>query len=220
MGTNKGARKRPRWIAPTAWLAGIGSAVVLALAVTGTLSGFTASITNNNTNAATGTLIMSESDGTSTCTSNQADGAGVVSTNAYNCSTINKYGGSTTLVPGDTQTKTITITNTGTVTAHNFTLTAGTCTQSNNGTPNGSATDLCAQLLLTVTKTTTGDVFGGAGGQSLNAFTAASPITLNSGTLAAGASVTYTFVLTVPSALDNHYQGLKASQDLTWAFTQ
>ena len=53
------ALKRIRF-APVALLAGIFAAVLLSLSLTGTLSGFAASITNTANSAASGTLIMQE----------------------------------------------------------------------------------------------------------------------------------------------------------------
>ncbi len=53
------ALKRIRF-APVALLAGIFAAVLLSPSITGTLSGFAASITNSSNTAATGTLVMQE----------------------------------------------------------------------------------------------------------------------------------------------------------------
>jgi len=38
-------------------------------------------------------------------------------------------------------------------------------------------------------------------------------------TVAAGASVTYTFQVTLAASAGNTYQGLQVSQPLTWAFS-
>ena len=106
--------KRIRF-APVALLAGIFAAVLLSLSLTGTLSGFAASITNSSNTAASGTLIMQEQNANASVTCLSTDG-GSVSTNAATCSTINKFGGSTTMTPGNTVNTPITIKNTGTVT--------------------------------------------------------------------------------------------------------
>lgn len=190
------------------------AAVLLSLTMTGTLAGFTASITNNTNTAASGSLVMQEqnSGGTVTCLS--TDG-GTVSTNTATCSTINKFGGSTTMVPGQTTNTTVTIKNVGTVTPSTFTLTPGAaCTQSNSGTQNGSATDLCAKLNLVITNTTTTQVLYSG---TLAALANAAAITI---TTPPGPAVTdtFTFALTLNSSAGNTYQGLQASLPLTWAF--
>ncbi|MFJ4220113.1 hypothetical protein [Curtobacterium luteum] len=208
------AAKRLRF-APVALLAGIFAAVLLSLSLTGTLSGFAASITNSSNTAASGTLTMQEQNagGTVTCTS--TDG-GSVSTNAATCSTINKFGGSTTMTPGNTVNTAISIKNTGTANAATFTLTPGaTCTQSNNGTVNGSATDLCSKMNLVITSGST-TVFSG----TLASFKgAASTAFTMPPAPAAGASTPFNFAVTLDSSAGNTYQGLAASVPMTWTFT-
>src|SRR5689334_774974 len=111
-------RPRRRRLAPLVWLGSAAAATVVALGVSGTLSGFTASIDNTNNSAATGTLLMSETDGTATCYSN-GSAAGVPDTNAGTCATINKFGGSTAMTPGVAgPAVTVTITNNGNVKAN------------------------------------------------------------------------------------------------------
>lgn len=207
----KGRRIR---FAPIAIATGSLAAVLLSATLTGTLSGFTAQITNSNNTAATGALTMQEDNADASVTCTSTDG-GSVSTNTATCATINKFGGSTTMVPGQTITTPVTITNTGTVTANTFTLTPGaTCTQTNVATTvNGSATNLCSELLVVITNTTahtvvyTGTLAGLAG---------ASAFTLP--TVAAGAATNFSFAVTLDSAADNTYQGLQASLPLTWDF--
>ena len=122
------ARRR---LSPVALIAGVGAAVVLALSTTGTLSAFTAQITNSTDTAATGSLVMQETGTTGgtgyTCTSTDATpAANNINTNAATCATINKYSGSTTLTPGATPTvSTVVLKNTGTVAATTFTVTPG-----------------------------------------------------------------------------------------------
>ena len=94
-----------------------------------------------------------------------------------------------------------------------FTLTPGaTCTQSNNGTPNGSATDLCAKMNIVITQGVT-TVFSG----TLATLAGAAPITIASPP-AAGVTVPFSFAVTLASAAGNTYQGLQASLPLTWTF--
>lgn len=200
--------------------AGLVASAALTLSMNSTLAAFTAQITNSVNTTATGNLVMQEvnSGGTVTCNSTDAGTtANTINTNASICSGINKYGGSTTLVPGATSTTVVTIKNTGTVPATTFTLAPGACTQSNNGTVNGSATDLCTQLSLTVSQTVgatapttvaTGTLTGVAG----KSYALTTPV-------APGQLVTYSFAVTLPAATGNTYQGLAASQPLVWQFT-
>ena len=195
----------------------VSSVVASALAVltlSGSLSGFAASITNSTNTAGTGTLVMQESNatGTVTCTSD----SGGVSTNTATCAGINKFGGSTTMVPGTPIATTVDISNVGTVPANTFTLApGGSCTQSDNGSVNGAATDLCSQMTVSITVgTSTTPVFSG----TLAALAALStPITLPT-PVAAGAKVPVTFTVELPSSAGNSYQGLQASLPLTWTF--
>ena len=189
------------------------SAGFLSLSVTGTLSGFAASITNTADTAASGTLLMQETtvSGGVTTTCNSTDG-GSVSTNAATCATINKFGGSTTMAPGYTTTTAISMKNTGTVNAATFTLTPGaTCTQSNNGANNGTATDFCAKMNLVVKQDGT-QIFSG----TLASFAGSAAKTLV--TLSAGSSSAFTFAVTLDSTAGNTYQGLAASVPMTWTF--
>ena len=206
--------KRLRF-APVALIAGIFAAVLLSLSLTGTLSGFAASITNSSNTAASGTLVMQEQNANASVTCLSTDG-GSVSTNSATCSTINKFGGSTTMTPGVTVNTPITIKNTGTSAASTFTLTPGaTCTQSANGTQNGTATDLCSKMNLVITSGST-TVFSGALASFKGA--AASAFSMPAAP-AAGASVPFNFAVTLDNSAGNTYQGLAASVPMTWTFT-
>lgn len=206
--------KRLRF-APLAIATGVLGAVLLSVSMSGTLSGFVASITNSNDTASTGTLLMQETNSGATVTCLSTDG-GTISTNASTCSTINKYGGVTNMIPGQTVSTSITITNKGTVNASTFTLAPGVCSYANNGTLNGTATDICSKMTVTLTNNAapTTNIFSG----TLAAFKTGGTITLPA--LASNASASYTFAVTLPStANDNAYQGLTASQPLVWSFT-
>jgi hypothetical protein len=213
------SRPRRRRLAPLVWLGSAAAATVVALGVSGTLSGFTASIDNTTNTAATGTLLMSETDGTATCYSN-GSAAGAPDSNANTCATINKFGGSTTMAPGVAgPAVTVTIANNGNIKANTFTLTPdAACTLANNPatTAHGTATDLCAKLNVTITTGTgtTGDVFTG----TMAALGTHAAFTLPA--VNGGANATFTFQVTLDSSAGNSYQGLKASAGLTWAFAQ
>lgn len=218
------ARRR---LSPVALIAGVGAAVVLALSTTGTLSAFTAQITNSTDTAASGSLVMQETGTTGgtayTCTSTDAGTAtplNSINTNSSTCSTINKYSGSTTLTPGATPiVSTVVLKNTGTVAATTFTVTPGTCTPSNgpSANPSGSAGDLCSKLNIAIT---TGTAPGTAitGGSGTATALASKPITL-AAPVAAGASVTFNFSVQLDTSAGNTYQNLAASQPIVWAFT-
>lgn len=172
------------------------------------LAAFTASIENSMNGAGSGTVSLQESLNTTTVC-NSTDG-GTISTNSATCTNINEYGGSLVMVPGQSVATTVTLTNTGTAPVSIFSLTPGACTQSANGTVNGSATDFCSKLDLTIVSGTA-SVFSG----TATTFAASAPITLTT-PLAAGASQTYTVTVTLDSTAGNTYQGLKAVQPMTW----
>lgn len=201
--------------APAAVVTGIVAAGLLSLSMTGTLSGFIASITNNTNTAATGSLVMQESSTDPTPITCLSTDGGSVSTNSATCSTINKFGGSVVMVPGKTVTTAINIKNVGTVTPATFTLTPGaTCTQSLNGALNGTAVDLCAKLAIVIKSGAT-TVFSGTAatlaGALPGAFTMPTPPV-------AGATVPFSIDVTLDNAAGNTYQGLAASLPLTWTF--
>ncbi|SEE10016.1 hypothetical protein [Ruania alba] len=207
-------RARRPGVGIPALIAGALGSIVLALGFTPTLAAFTASIQNTVDTAGAGTLTMQETDSTGDIVCNSTDGGGV-STNSATCSTINKYGGDLAMAPGETVSTDITISNTGTVPAASFSLTPGTCTQSTNGDANGDATDLCAQMALTVTSGGT-TIYDG----SLADFdTQLDLLTLLGDTeVAAGTDVPFTFAVTLDSTADNSYAGLQVSQPITWTF--
>lgn len=199
-------------IAPTVAIAGVLGTGALALATTGTLSAFAASIQNSVNTTTTGSLVLQEqnSDGSITCLSTDGN-----TTNAATCATINKYGGQS-LSPGGSSTTTVNLTNQGTVAPKTFTLTAANCTQS-GAPPQGvpAPTDFCSKVSLNVyaAATATGTpIYTG----SLDNFTTA-PQTLTP--LAPKATQAYTFVVSLPASLGNGYQGLTASQPMTWAMS-
>ncbi|GAB2935040.1 hypothetical protein GCM10027047_34370 [Rhodococcus aerolatus] len=216
---------RRRRFAPVALIAGVAATGALALATTGTLSAFTAQIQNTVDTAASGTLTMQEIGSTATCNSTDA-GTGTpansINTNTATCATINKYGGSTTLVPGGAaSTTTVTLKNTGTVAANSFTMAYGSCANTANvvgspAAPTGSG-NLCDQLTIAVTT-------GAAPGTAVTAASgtatslAGKTVTLPA-PVAPGASVVFNFSVSLPLAADNTYQNRAASQPITWTFT-
>ncbi|MGN6406662.1 hypothetical protein [Sinomonas sp.] len=187
---------------------GVFASLVLAGSMSPAVAAFTASITNSANTAGSGTISLQESSGSSVCSS--TDGGGI-STNSATCSTINKYGGDLAMLPGDSTATTVTLTNTGSASISAFTLTPGTCTQSANGSVSGRATDFCSKLQLQIVSGAS-TVFSG----TADTFSSAPPISLVT-PLNAGDSQSYTFTVTLDSSADNTYQGLKASQPITWS---
>jgi hypothetical protein len=212
------AKTRRVRFAPLAIATGVAAAVLLSVSMSGTLSGFVASITNDTNTAASGSLVMQESqagaNGAPTVTCLSTSTATGVDANAATCSTINKFGGSTTMIPGQTVTSVVNIKNVGTSKASTFTLTPGAvCAQTKNGTVNGTATDFCSKLNVVITAagsatpvfTGTAATLAGSSAKTLTALTA-------------GASTDFTFAVTLDNSAGNTYQGLGASLPLTWSF--
>jgi hypothetical protein len=225
-------RSKRRRFVPLVWAAGALSAVLLGLTVSGTISGFTASITNDNNTAGSGTLLMKESNsgGTVSCYSNgSAANSAVNASNSNTCSTINKLGGDQTnglnLSPGATGTATtVTIKNTGTTDASQFTLTPGSCTQSaNTGNTgviaNGSAVNFCTKVNVTI-KQDGATVFAGTAAQLAAGSGGTTLLPANLGAVSAGSTVSMEFDVSLDSSATNAYQGLALSLPLTWQFTQ
>ena len=205
------APKRRRFT-PVAIATGLLGAVLLSVSMTGTLSGFVASIQNSTNTAATGSLTMEEKTTSGTIVTCLSTDGGTIYTNAATCATINKFGGSTAMIPGAAPVNTpITIKNTGTVNAATFTLTPGLCTQTTGGV--GAATNLCSKINVVLTSGST-TIFSGTA-----AALAAGGIITIAGPPAASVAVPFNFAVSVDTTADNTYQGLQASLPLTWKFT-
>lgn len=201
--------------------AGLVGALMMSLAMTNTFSAFVASITNTNDTAATGSLILQETGATGTTACNSTDGGGV-STNTATCATFNKYGGNTAMLPSNAAGTTNNVTtlvnfkNTGTAAATAFTMAFGPCTQS-GATGAGTATDFCSKLHVKVT----------SGATTVQADTVASTLAGTTVTLPpalipaanSGSTIPLTFTVYVDSTAGNTYQGLTASQPITWTLT-
>jgi hypothetical protein len=208
------ASKRRRFT-PIAVVAGLVGSAAIALTLGASLSGLIATITNSTNTAATAAMAIQETSGVNTCNSYDT---------TTTCSTINKYGGTTTpLVPGASQTVTVKFANTGTVNATTATLAPGACVATSTGviggttptTPNTTAGNLCSVMNIAVyaatTATGTPIYTGSAAG-----FTATVPL----GALAAAANQSYTFVTSLPSTATTAVQGQQISQPLVWTFNQ
>jgi hypothetical protein len=210
-------KHRKRRVAVPVIVAGGLSSLLLAFSFTPTFSALTAAITNSGNTAGTGTLVMEEtgpnSTGVSTTCTTGVDGTAT-------CSTINKYGGTNPstdgylkMKPGDTQTSTITIKNTGTLDAASLTVKGGTCTDTTQGTVSGTATNLCDMYTITIMKGATVIVPA-----TTTATAFASAAAANLGTVAAGGSVTVTVTATLSASATAANQGHVITQPIVWTF--
>jgi hypothetical protein len=216
---------RRRRFAPLVIVSGVAATLLLAFATTGALSGFTASINNSVNTTASGTLLMTETQGATTCLS--TSGA-TISTNAGTCATINKFGGSTTMVPGVPVTASVTIKNNGTVPANTFTLTPGGCATTAVGSPS-AGTDtagFCGKIDVTIADTTSTTCVYPVAAAACGAPTSSATLSTLGTTaltlatpLAAGATRSYTFTLVLDNTnATNADQGLQAAETLLWSF--
>ena len=194
---------------------GVAGSVALAVSMGVSLSGYAATITNSLNTSSSSALAVSETSGAATCNSYDTTAT---------CSTINKYGGTTTpLNPGQSRSTTVTFNNTGSVAVGSATLAPGTCVATSTGatgsttpsTPNTTAGNLCSVLQVAIYKGTTDTgtvVYNG----SLSAFTATQTLD----PIAVAANQAYTFKVTLPSAATTAIQGQQVSQPLAWTFNQ
>ncbi|GAA4099437.1 hypothetical protein ACFFOS_22215 [Nocardioides kongjuensis] len=192
--------------------AGATAAVILVLGISGTLSSWTSAIITNddNTVEAAQSLVLQETGpGNVVCTSTDGGGSG----NSATCSTIDKYGGTAVpLGPGDHQTVTVSLENTGTGSGA-LTLAPGSCVTS-AGSPSASA-DLCDVATVTVACTTPSTVDTTATPVALSALAQLSVVT----TLAAGESTDCTFDVALPASASPQVGGQVATQPLVWTLS-
>lgn len=202
-------------------VAGVVAAVVLVLGVSGTLGAWTSAIIGNDTNtvATAKAVILAETDGSTTCRSSDQ------TSNTATCTTINKYGGTTTtLLPGASRTVDVTFTNIGSANGSTFALAPGTCTQSPTaGTGTPAATNLCTAGELTVAVSCSpGATYSAGTAWSDLAYTAAAPPTATRTHTATGSELnaaaqwTCRFTVALSAAAVIASQNITVSQPLTW----
>lgn len=187
--------------------------LLIAFSMTPAFAGIVASIINVSNTATTGSVIMEETSGTITCTTDGATG------NTANCSTINKYGGTDTpLVPGGSSTPvSLSIKNVGTIPATSFTVEGGTC----SSTPTDSY-NLCDKINVKIMSgaTTiyngTATAFATAG--EINILTLLSLSNVDVSDADTDNSIPFTVQVTLSSDADQNYQGKEISQPITWKF--
>lgn len=198
------------------WVAGAAAATVVSLGVTGTLSSWTSAVVTNSTNtvATANAVILKETGPGATPVTCQSSDGGVA--NTYTCDTINKYGGTgTPLLPGSSQSVTVTMSNVGTA-AGSLTLKAAGCTPT-GGITTGS-TDACG-IVQVKAECPAGTVkYPASGTATLTNFAAAAATTVST-SLAKDASISCTFTVTLPATASPTYAGQTLTQALTWTLT-
>lgn len=200
------------------WGSGVFAAVVLVLGVNGTLSSWTSALITNNNNSAGATasyLALVETDGSHTC-----DTTTSANNTDSTCSTINKYGGNSSMSPGDSVAVDVTFTNPGTGAGNTFSYAPGTCAPT-NGT---GGVNLCTQGDLSVTVScSTGATYDGSAlitalGQSgapgalvTKSWTSAPALASASAT-----AVTCRFTTTLSATSPPVDSGSQVAQPITW----
>lgn len=225
LSTARGARSRRRERSSMLlWSASGAAAVLLFLSTNGTLSAWTAAVIGNNTNtvATAAAVILQEVGPSATCLS--SSGAG----NSFTCSTVNKYGGTTTpLSPGNNQVTDVVFSNVGSSAASSFVLNAGTCTQNPTaGSGSPAAANVCTNGDLTVAiSCSNGATYSAGSAWSDLVYAAGAPSSISAtlthtATIAAAASFTCRFTVALGAAASVLDQGITASQPLTWTLNK
>jgi hypothetical protein len=206
------------------WGSGAVAAVVLVLGVSGTLSSWTSAVIGNDTNtvATADAVILREVSGANTCLSSSG------AANSYTCSTINKYGGtSSPLAPGGSQSTDVVFSNVGSASASSFVLTTGSCSQTPTaGTGTPPAANVCTSGELTVAVSCSSGSAYSAGSAWVDLVSAAgAPGSIagtltHTATLAPGSSFTCRFTIALSGSASVLAQGITASQPLTWTLNQ
>ncbi|QGU03065.1 hypothetical protein CKALI_11085 [Corynebacterium kalinowskii] len=192
------------FLAKNAWLvpASLASTALVASLGMSTMGAYSASLTNEENTAGTGSLVMTEvaEGGRSTiCTSTSGNN------NAAVCSSLNKYGGNLDMMPGESLTTDFAMRNDGSVTATAFTLAAGACTEIGTGTA-------CDKMLIQIMDGHTLIFEGSAAQLAHQTFTLQAPV-------APSELRPFSVTATVNEKAGNDIQGGAISQPLTWTFT-
>jgi hypothetical protein len=220
-------------------LLAVGSTVGIALSLTAALGGFNAAITNPTNTFSSGTILLKEVAGSTTC--NSTASVGQITTNANANCTANLFNdvGGNNAPAGTAVVSTVTLTNIGSIAASSFTMSPAACTAAANTATSpyfGSDTaNFCGKVDVTVASgvgTSAICIFGGttvpvtggctapaSSGGTLATFGAHAAFSL--GTMAA---LTGTTVLTLTTQLDtsatNIDQGLTATVPASFLLTQ
>lgn len=190
---NKGAntveRRNRKFLSVFVALAAAG---VVAMGLNASLGGFNATVTNPTSSFSSGTLLLNEANGTTSCSSTTT-GSPIRSNDNRNC-TIDLLGDPTNAVPGVTSpVRTITLTNNGSVDASSLTMTASACSAKTNASLAGNDTaNFCGKVDVTIAI--------GSGSSATCAF--GTPATSGGGCAVPSSSATLASLDTGPIALD------------------
>jgi hypothetical protein len=213
-------------------LAGLLGTAVLAATAGLSLGGFSAGITNPTNSFSSGTVVLKEAAGATSCFSTGA-GTQVTVSNSANCTTIDDLGGVINQGPGSAvNTQTLNLTNLGTINGATFTVTPGACTSgaaANTAPYVGADTaGFCGKVDVTIENDTGTPkcVFPAAAGAcpALSATNTLATLgtspALSLGALAAGATDTFVVKTQIDASVNNADQGLTASLPFTWLLNQ
>jgi hypothetical protein len=214
-------------------LAGLLGTAVFAVTAGLSLGGFSAGITNPTNSYSSGTVVLKEAAGATSCFST-GTGTIVTATNTANCTTIDDLGGAINQGPGSAATtQVLNLTNVGTINGATFAVDPAACTSgaaTNTAPYVGTDTaGFCGKVDVTIQNDTTGTpscVYpAGAGAcPALSATTTLATLgaqpAISLGALAAGASDKFTVKTQVDAGVTNIDQGLTASVPFTWVLNQ
>lgn len=214
-------------------LAGLLGTTAFAVTAGLSLGGFSAGISNPNNTYSSGTVVLKEAAGATSCFSTGA-GTTVTAANTASCVTIDDFGGAINQGPGSAATtQVLNLTNVGTINGATFTVAPSACTAAaaaNTAPYAGTDTaGFCGHVDVTIQNDTTGVpscVFPAAAG-ACPALSAANTLTtlgaspaLSLGALAAGSTDKFTVKTQIDASTTNADQGLAASVPFTWTLNQ
>jgi predicted ribosomally synthesized peptide with SipW-like signal peptide len=204
----------------------------------GTFATFNAQTTNSGNTFATGTLVLSNTVGATTCLST-AGGTTDTNANSVGCAAVFS---ATVKKPGDIAGGNVTLQNSGSLAASLLKLTATSCTDANAGSESFHGTgSVCGALNFYVQEWSNSGFstpykcwYGGGTSSTCDATFATSPVSLagfgtSPVTISAGPSATafapsgssgdtrwFTIAVQLPQGANNTFQGRQAQLALTW----
>ena len=224
------SQRKHRLLGAVPFIFAIIISAALATSVYTALGGFSATITNNGNAYSSGTLLLTESQGATSCISTANPGS--MTTNANTCAGINLFGNpvQTNGESGGTpSTSTVTVKNVGTLNGTTLTLTPAGCSATANTktTPyaGSDTTGFCSKVDITIFDGTncvypvkTGACPALSNTNTLQTLALGGPLTLSA--LNAGASASYTFTVQLDPSVTNADQGPTATENLAWTLNQ
>ncbi len=216
-------------------VSGVVGTGLLAMTTVVSLGGFTASITNPTNTLSSGTVVLKEVAGATTCDSTGGTGGGgsITATNSANCTTIDLLGAPANQGPASAATsQLVTLTNVGTIAGATFTVTPAACSAIANAATapyvGADTAGFCGKVDVTVEDDTGAakclyPASAGACPALSNTYTLStlgvSPA-ISLGALAAAGSKKVTFKTQLDAAATNADQGLQGKLAFTWTLNQ